>query len=219
MTHTQDSGFRMQEVPVDVHMEEDGGEGRTPRKRRPVQCYLDSWESPLSALTPSPSPMTGAVRSTVGSKGPLLLQMPQMNEVLKLAESSRRELFGDEEEEGNDNDKEEVQPEEEEGEEGQEEEEDEQGLDKDVEEQPEDEDDESDVNEDYKEEEDEADKEEVMPEKRKGRNYQRLLQLAQDVGKTKMQGRTEQRRPDKGGKFPRATILKEAEKRKADEKK
>ncbi len=59
--HTQDSGFGTQEVPVDVHMEEDGGEGRTPRKRRPVQRYSDSWESLLSALTPSQSPMTVVV--------------------------------------------------------------------------------------------------------------------------------------------------------------
>ena len=34
---TQDSSFGMQEVPVDVHMEEDGGEGRTPRKRSAEQ--------------------------------------------------------------------------------------------------------------------------------------------------------------------------------------
>ncbi len=175
---TQDSGFGTQEVPVDVHMEEDGGEGRTLRKRRPVEWYVDTWESPLSALTQSPSPMTGAVRSTVGSKGPLLLQMPQTKEVLKLAESSRRELFG-EEEEGDYDDEEEEQPEEEEeeeGEEGEEGEEDEQGLDEDVEEQAED--NKSDANDDYKEEEDEAEEEEVTQEKRKGRKYRRLMQLA-----------------------------------------
>ncbi len=56
-----------------------------------------------------------------------------------------------------------------------------------------------------------------MPEKRKGRNYRRLLQLAQEMGKT--QGRTEQRRPDKGGKFPWVSILKHVEKQKAEERK
>ena len=71
---TQDSGVGTQEVPqevpVDVHMEEDGGEVRTPRKRRKVDHYSDTWESPLSASTPSPSPMTSAVRATVGGRGP-----------------------------------------------------------------------------------------------------------------------------------------------------
>ncbi len=191
---TQDSGVgtqgKTQEVPVDVHMEEDGGEGRTPRKRRPVQRYADTWESPLSALTPSPSPMTRAVRctagrSTVGSKGPLLLHMPQTNEVLKLTESSRRLLFGEDDQDDDDDEEEQQLEEEEEAEEG---------LDESVEQQLQE--DESGENDDDKEE-DEAKEEEVTLEKRTGRNYRRLLQLAKEVGKT--QG--EQRRPDKGGKF------------------
>ncbi len=70
---TQDSGVGTQEVPqevpVDVHMEEDGGEVRTPRKRRKVDHYSDTWESPLSASTPSLSPMTSAVRATGGGGG------------------------------------------------------------------------------------------------------------------------------------------------------
>ncbi len=95
---TQDSGVGTQEVAVDVHME-DGGEERTPRKRRKVQRYSDTWESQLTAMTPSP--MTHVVRATVGGKGPLL-QMPQMAGVLKCAEGSRRELFGEEEEDDDD---------------------------------------------------------------------------------------------------------------------
>ncbi len=190
MPQTQDSGVGTQggtqEVPIDVHMD-DGGEGRTPRKRMAVQRYADTWESPLSALTLSPSLMTRAVRSTVGrstvgSKGPLLLHMPQTNKVLQLTESSRRLLFGQDDQDDHDNEEEH----------GQEEEEGEEGLDESVEQQPQE--DESGENDDD-EEEDEAEEEEVTPEKRTGRNYRRLLQLAKEVGKT--QG--EQRWLDKGG--------------------
>ena len=74
-----------------------------------------------------------------------------------------------------------------------------------------------DENDDDEEEEKEAEEEDSTPDQKKGRNYRRLMQLAEEAGK--MQGRTEQRCPDKGGKFPRASILKQAEKWKAEEKK